>query len=55
MPPHLRFQQHLDAQLTELKTAGLYKTERVITSPQGVQVQVGVRLHSEIFRSLLAQ
>src|SRR5258706_7425366 len=32
--------EHLDKDLAELRAAGLYKTERVIASPQGAQIRV---------------
>jgi glycine C-acetyltransferase len=35
-----KFQQHLQQQLDEIQAAGLYKNERVITSPQGAHVKV---------------
>jgi glycine C-acetyltransferase len=35
------FQQHLQRQLAEIRAAGLYKTERVITTPQNSRVRVG--------------
>jgi glycine C-acetyltransferase len=34
------FKEHLTAQLSELRNAGLYKSERPITTPQGAEVQV---------------
>jgi glycine C-acetyltransferase len=34
------FQQHLQAQLTEIEENGLFKKERVITTPQGAAVKV---------------
>ena len=34
------FLSHLDRQLDELKAAGLYKSERVITSTQGAEIEV---------------
>ncbi|AFU98509.1 glycine C-acetyltransferase [Simiduia agarivorans] len=34
------FQQHLQAQLDEIKDAGLYKSERQIEGPQGASIQV---------------
>ena len=37
---HLPFQTHLQQQLTEIREAGLYKNERVISSPQNVRIQV---------------
>ncbi|MFO1190631.1 MAG: glycine C-acetyltransferase [Rhodoferax sp.] len=37
-PPH-PFYQHLDRELAAVREAGLYKTERVITTPQGAHVQ----------------
>ncbi|EMI18333.1 2-amino-3-ketobutyrate coenzyme A ligase, partial [Rhodopirellula maiorica SM1] len=35
------FQTHLSEQLGEIRDNGLYKSERVITSPQDVRIQVG--------------
>jgi glycine C-acetyltransferase len=35
--------QRLAAELGEIKNAGLYKTERIITSPQGAEITVGGR------------
>ena len=35
-----KYQQHLQQQLDEIEDAGLYKNERVITSPQGTYVNV---------------
>jgi glycine C-acetyltransferase len=35
------FLSHLDAELEGLKSAGLYKSERVITSPQSAEIAVG--------------
>jgi glycine C-acetyltransferase len=37
------FLSHLDAELEGLKSAGLYKSERVITSPQSAEIAVGGR------------
>jgi len=34
------FQQHLSAQLAEIRAAGTYKRERVIVSPQGTTIRV---------------
>ena len=34
------FQQHLKTQLAEIRAAGLYKSERVITSPQDAYIRV---------------
>lgn len=34
------FQQHLTTQLENLKSEGLYKSERIITSPQGSKISV---------------
>ncbi len=34
------FQQHLSAELTAIKEAGLYKNERLICSPQGAKITV---------------
>ncbi len=35
-----RFLSHLQSQLAEIRSAGLYKSERVITTPQGTHVRV---------------
>jgi glycine C-acetyltransferase len=35
------FQQHLQKQLADIRAAGLYKSERVITSPQDAHIRVG--------------
>src|SRR5438876_6803292 len=35
------FQKHLRQQLEEMRQAGLYKNERVITSPQDARIRVG--------------
>lgn len=35
------FQQHLASQLTDIKNAGLYKSERAITTAQNVRIRVG--------------
>ena len=35
-----KFQQHLEAELDGIREAGFYKTERVITTPQGSHVEV---------------
>jgi glycine C-acetyltransferase len=35
------FQQHLTDQLGQIRQAGLYKTERVITTPQSAHIRVG--------------
>ena len=32
--------EHLGTTLEEIRTAGLYKTERVITTPQSVEIKV---------------
>ncbi len=34
------FKQHLQAQLDEIRSAGLYKAERVIVSPQGARIAI---------------
>jgi glycine C-acetyltransferase len=36
----MRFNRHLKAELDALSAAGLYKTERIITSPQGGRIRV---------------
>ena len=33
------FLQHLNAELAALRSAGLYKAERVLTTPQGARVR----------------
>jgi glycine C-acetyltransferase len=40
---YARFQTHLAAQLQEIREAGLYKDERIITSPQAAHVSVGTQ------------
>jgi glycine C-acetyltransferase len=35
------FQKHLEKQLADIRAAGLYKSERVITSPQDAHIRVG--------------
>ena len=35
-----RFKEHLQSQLREIREAGLYKTERVISTPQNTRVRV---------------
>src|SRR3989337_4097890 len=35
-----QFKQHLQQELTAIKTAGLYKEERPLSSPQGVTIEV---------------
>ena len=37
------FHEHLRHELAQLKQQGLYKTERVITSPQGAVITTGGR------------
>ena len=37
------FLEHLSSELDGLKSAGLYKSERVITSPQSAEIEVGGR------------
>lgn len=38
-----KIQEHLQRELAELKAAGLYKTERIISSPQRAAIRVGDR------------
>ena len=38
-----KIQEHLQRELAEIKAAGLYKTERIITSPQRAAIEVGGR------------
>ncbi len=35
------FQQHLQTQIADIRAAGLYKSERIITTPQDAHVRVG--------------
>src|SRR5215831_5077743 len=35
------FKKHLEAQLSEIRAAGTYKRERVITTPQDAHIRVG--------------
>ncbi len=35
-----RFQEFLSAELNDIKSAGLYKDERIITSPQGAEITI---------------
>ena len=35
-----KMQEHLQAQLEEIESAGLFKRERIITTPQGADVHV---------------
>ena len=37
---YANLQQRLKAELEEIRTSGLYKTERVITSPQGAEIRL---------------
>ncbi|GAB3006794.1 glycine C-acetyltransferase [Niabella terrae] len=37
------FTQRIATEIEEIKNSGLYKTERIITSPQGAEIQVGGR------------
>lgn len=39
------FYNHLESQIEELKTTGLYKQERVITSPQNAEVNINSNQH----------
>src|SRR5256885_15864335 len=36
----VRFQEHLAAQLQQIRQAGLYKSDRVIATPQGTHIRV---------------
>ena len=36
----LRFQNHLQQQLAEIRAAGLYKSERIITTPQDAHIRI---------------
>ena len=35
-----KIKEHLQQELAEIKAAGLYKSERVITSPQRAEIEV---------------
>ena len=35
-----KFEQHLESELQAIRDAGFYKTERVITTPQGSHVEI---------------
>jgi glycine C-acetyltransferase len=37
---YITYQNYLNAQINEIKEAGLYKTERTIISPQGAQIEL---------------
>jgi glycine C-acetyltransferase len=39
-----RFQQHLQSQLNEIESAGLFKKERILTSPQGPEIRTAAGL-----------
>ena len=38
-----KIKEHLQHELAEIKAAGLYKSERVITSPQRAEIEVAGR------------
>ena len=38
-----KIKEHLQQELAEIKAAGLYKSERVITSPQRAEIEVAGR------------
>jgi glycine C-acetyltransferase len=38
---YTNFKQHLDRTITEIRDAGLYKSERIIDSPQDARIEVG--------------
>lgn len=38
-----KFKEHLQQELSDIRAAGLYKNERVITSPQRAEIEVGGR------------
>ncbi|MFV0538687.1 MAG: glycine C-acetyltransferase, partial [Dysgonomonas sp.] len=40
MNTYSSFQKHLQNELADIKSAGLYKNERIITSPQGAEIRV---------------
>lgn len=40
MDTYTKFQQHLKTELADIKSAGLYKQERIIVSPQGAAIRV---------------
>src|SRR3954471_8914676 len=43
MPQQTAFTEHLKAEIAKLREAGLYKPERVMTSPQAAEVETGGR------------
>ena len=45
------FQHHLARQIDEIQTSGLYKSERIIDTPQNVRIRVG---HDEPVLNLCA-
>lgn len=40
MTTYSKFQKHLQDELADIKSAGLYKNERIIVSPQGAKIKV---------------
>lgn len=40
MNTYSKFQKHLQAELADIQSAGLYKNERIIVSPQGASIRV---------------
>ena len=40
------FVKRLAAEIEEIKNSGLYKTERIITSPQGAEITVNGKQYS---------
>ena len=49
------FLSHIDSELEGLKSAGLYKSERVITSKQAGEIEVGRRKGAEFLRQQLSR
>jgi glycine C-acetyltransferase len=47
------FAKRLGKEIEDIKTAGLYKNERIITSEQGAEIQVGGKTVLIMFTGLL--
>ena len=47
-----KIQQHLQNELATIKESGLYKNERIITSPQGAEITIstGETRNNRIYR-----
>ena len=40
-----KIQEHLQNELNAIQQNGLYKKERIITSPQGAEITVNAQIH----------